>query len=84
MGPKRPVLKERDRLFWVFLSRIWLGWRNTIMIVQPDTVVVGTKKLIIKRANVNPLWGAPRIHGELLKLGIEISARTVSRRYFWN
>ena len=27
----------------------------------------------------NPLWGAPRIHGELRKLGIEISERTVSR-----
>ena len=26
----------------------------------------------------NPLWGAPRIHGELLKLGINISERTVS------
>jgi hypothetical protein len=30
-------------------------------------------------ASANPLWGAPRIHGELLKLGIEISERTVSR-----
>jgi putative transposase len=29
-------------------------------------------------AKANPLWGAPRIHGELLKLGIEISERTVS------
>ena len=27
----------------------------------------------------NPLWGAPRIHGELLKLGIEISQTTVSK-----
>ena len=27
----------------------------------------------------NPLWGAPRVHGELLKLGINISERTVSR-----
>jgi hypothetical protein len=27
----------------------------------------------------NCLWGAPRIHGELLKLGITISERTVSR-----
>ena len=27
----------------------------------------------------NPLWGAPRIHGELGKLGIEVSERTVSR-----
>ncbi len=30
-------------------------------------------------ATTNPLWGAPRIHGELLKLGIEVSERTVSR-----
>jgi len=29
-------------------------------------------------AEANPLWGAPRIHGELLKLGIEICERTVS------
>src|SRR5207244_5969637 len=27
----------------------------------------------------NPLWGAPRIHGELQKLGIQVSERTVSR-----
>ncbi len=26
----------------------------------------------------NPLWGAPRIHGELLNLGFEVSERTVS------
>ena len=30
-------------------------------------------------ASANPIWGAPRIHGELLKLGFEISERTVSR-----
>jgi putative transposase len=30
-------------------------------------------------ATANPLWGAPRIHGELLKLGIDISERSVSR-----
>jgi transposase InsO family protein len=30
-------------------------------------------------AGANPMWGAPRIHGELLKLGFEISERTVSR-----
>ena len=28
---------------------------------------------------MNPLWGAPRIHGELRKLGIEVAERTVSR-----
>jgi hypothetical protein len=30
-------------------------------------------------ATANPYWGAPRIHGELLKLGMEVSERTVSR-----
>ena len=30
-------------------------------------------------AQTNPLWGAPRIHGELQNLGLEVSERTVSR-----
>jgi transposase InsO family protein len=33
----------------------------------------------MKIAAANPLWGAPRIHGELGKLGIAVSERTVSR-----
>ena len=35
--------------------------------------------LVRKMAAMNPLWGAPRIHGELMKLGIEVAERTVSR-----
>ena len=35
--------------------------------------------LVGKMAAMNPLWGAPRIHGELMKLGIELAERTVSR-----
>jgi putative transposase len=35
--------------------------------------------LVQKMAAANPLWGAPRVHGELLKLGCDISERTVSR-----
>src|SRR5438128_12487108 len=37
------------------------------------------RTLVMKIADANPLWGAPRIHGELGKLGIEVSERTVSR-----
>jgi hypothetical protein len=37
------------------------------------------RELIQTMARANPLWRAPRIHGELLKLGIEVSERTVSR-----
>jgi len=93
---KRPVLKERDRLFWVILSRFWSGWRDVVSIVQPETVVRWHRKsergergrpsldpeiraIVLRMANANPLWGAPTIHGELLKLGINISERTVSK-----
>ena len=38
-----------------------------------------TRKLIRQMCIANPLWGAPRIHGELLKLGVEISQATVAK-----
>ena len=37
------------------------------------------KALVTRMATANPLWGAPRIHGELVKLGINVAERTVSR-----
>jgi putative transposase len=37
------------------------------------------RDLIRKMATANPTWGSPRIHGELLKIGIKISERTVAR-----
>ena len=35
--------------------------------------------LIRRLATENPTWGAPRIHGELLKLGFDVSERSVAR-----
>jgi len=37
------------------------------------------RELVRRVSDANPLWGAPRIHGELLKLGIEVSQSTVGR-----
>jgi len=37
------------------------------------------RDLIRRMSLANPLWGAPRIQGELLKLGIEVSQATVGR-----
>jgi putative transposase len=37
------------------------------------------RDLIRRMSAANPLWGAPRIHGELLKLGVDISQATVGR-----
>ncbi len=39
----------------------------------------GLRDLIRRMASENPLWGAPRIHGELLMLGFEIAQSTVSK-----
>jgi putative transposase len=58
------------RLFWTWKSRHRSG-RPT---VSPD---VGS--LIREMSTANPLWGAPRIHGELLKLGISVSQSTVAK-----
>src|SRR6201997_2660286 len=37
------------------------------------------RALIVRMSQENFLWGAPRIHGELLKLGFDVSQATVSR-----
>src|SRR6476646_4538133 len=50
-----------------------------------DAVVVGRlfgveiRRLIREMSLANPLWGAPRIHGELLKLGIDIGQTSVAK-----
>jgi len=100
----RARLKKGDRLFWACLSYFWQKWRESLILVKPETVIRWHRKgfalywthlskqhagrpasgrkfrdLIRKMANANPTWGSPRIHGELLKLGIKISERTVAR-----
>jgi putative transposase len=45
---------------------------------RPSTTTA-IRALVTKIAAANPLWGAPRIHGELSKLGVEVSERTISR-----
>jgi putative transposase len=56
--------------FWTWKSRRRSG-RPT---VPPDVCT-----LIRTMSRENPLWGAPRIHGELLKLGVEVSQATVAK-----
>ena len=63
--------RRRFREYWARLSRRSPGGR------PPLNAEIAA--LVRKMAAANPLWGAPRIHGELLKLGIDIAERTVSR-----
>ena len=102
----RPKLGLLDKLFWVTARRFWSGWKGSLIVVTPETVVrwhragfrlywklisevskpVGRRstprelrELIFRMVAENPTWGAPRIHGELLMLGFDISERTISR-----
>ena len=34
-----PRLRATDRLFWVWLSRLWSGWQHALAFVQPRTVI---------------------------------------------
>jgi len=97
-------LSRADRVFWVWLSRVWAGWRRPLTIVQPATIIAwhrqgfrwfwmwrsrrrtgrppvprDVRALIRSMSGANPLWGAPRIHGELLKLGLSISQASVAK-----
>ncbi len=36
---KRPKLRPRDRIFWVWLSKFWCDWQSALAIVQPETVI---------------------------------------------
>ena len=39
VSAKRARLRKRNRVFWVWLSRFWSGWRSCLMIVKPETVI---------------------------------------------
>jgi putative transposase len=102
----KPRIRLFDKLFWVAVRRVWSGWKQSLIVVTPETVVrwhrasfrlygrlisramtqVGrrqaareVRELIFRMAVDNPTWGAPRIHGELLMLGFDLSERTISR-----
>jgi transposase InsO family protein len=103
-SPKRPVLRNFDRLIFVCLYRIAPRILDALAIVEPETVIrwhragfrtfwrwksrsrVGRPKvppdvrsLIREISLANPLWGAPRVHGELLKLGIDVGQTSVAK-----
>jgi hypothetical protein len=62
------------RTYWHWKSR-HVGGRPRI-----DSEI---RALIRRMSRENPLWGAPRIHGELLMLGIEVAESTVARYMVW-
>lgn len=66
---KRPKLNNTDRLFWVWLSKVWNNWKSALFVVKPETVVGWHKK------GFKYYWryksrraGRPHIDWDLIKL----------------
>jgi hypothetical protein len=67
--------------------RLWWTWKSRHRIGRP-AVPADIRTLIRTMAQSNPRWGAPRIHGELLKLGFAVAQSSVGRiegnqQYIW-
>src|SRR6266566_43607 len=59
------------RLFWTLKGRLGQAGR--------PKVSEEVRQMIRRMSQENPLWGAPRIHGELLKLGIKVGQTSVAK-----
>ena len=61
-----------------WLRRRWTRRSRRRLVGRPP-IDQEIRALVREMATANPLWGAPRIYGELLTLGVQVSERTVSR-----
>ncbi len=71
------LVKPETVIAW-HRSAFRLFWRRKSLAGRPTTRAE-IRRLIRQMAYENPTWGAPRIHGELLKLEYLVGERTVSR-----
>jgi len=67
---KRPKLHKADRTFWVALRRLWPDWRNTLLIMKPETVIRWHRKgfKLYWTWKSRNLGGRPPIDAELRTL----------------
>lgn len=68
----RPRLRRRGRMYWVCLSQIWNGWRSTLVIVQPATVVSWHRqgfRLYWRWKSHGGKAGRPKVEREIRDLG---------------
>ena len=68
---RRPRLRRRDRVFWVWLSKVWDNWRRALLIVQPDTVIAWHRqgfKLYWRWKSRRKNPGRPKVEREIRDL----------------
>ena len=80
---KSLIIVKPDTVFHWHRRGFKLFWKSKSK--GPGRPQVGheIRDLVRRMAAANPSWGAPRIHGELLRLGFEVSERTVSYLMSW-
>jgi hypothetical protein len=67
----KPRLRRRDRVFWVWLSRIWRNWRSVVVIVRPETVVRWHRegfRLYWRWRSRRRIVGRPKVEAEIQDL----------------
>ncbi len=67
----RPHLRATDRLFWVWLSRLWSGWQHALAFVQPRTVITWQRQRFRdhwRRLSQRGKPGRPGVSKEVRKL----------------
>ena len=73
------IFKPETLLRWHRIGfRLFWRWKSRRRTGRP-AVSADIRSLVRRISRENPLWGAPRINGELLKLGIEIAQSTVAK-----
>ena len=77
---KRPRLRKRDRIFWVWLSQLWANWQSCLVIVKPETVICW------HRHGFRLYWrwksrrgGRPKKDAERRALNLDRARKTVAR-----
>lgn len=78
----RPCLKivqPATVIAWHRRAFAWYWTRKSRRRQGRPEVTAEIRDLIRRMSRANPLWGAPRIHGELLKLGIAVAQSTVAK-----
>ena len=55
---QRPQIQNRDRWFWIVVSRIWRDWRQALVFVKPDTVIkwhrLGLQDVLALEVQIEP------------------------------
>ena len=69
----RPALRDRDRLFWSLISRVWKDWKSALVIVKPDTVIRWQKRRFRDFWRRKSAPGRPRIERQHIEFIRRIS-----------